>query len=179
MNKNIKRTESQMDLVYKTIDLYEPRYCSKDNEYCSLKSSHIIKMVHMKKPFEFVHGFKSHCTSINEHLSKLEGYPQSRLKNKINKFTPFGNEFFPPSKNISLTSCPIMYPLKKKDIFDYDPRFIISSGLMFDDIIINIIRSKKLAHPIKENDYLFIHIEKISFLCTGVTSSLLLENRNL
>ena len=47
LDKTIQRIESRIDLIFKTIDLYYPQYCSKDNECCSLKSSHIIK--------EFVH----------------------------------------------------------------------------------------------------------------------------
>ena len=102
---------------------------------------------------------KSHSTSINEILSKLEGCLHSRRKNKIRTFPPFVNEFLPPSKNIPLTDLPIMYPLKQKDLYDYDPRCIMSSGLMIDDIIMNIIRNKKLSHPTEENDCLFTHIE--------------------
>ena len=103
--------------------------------------------MHREKPFEFAYGFKSHHTSINERFSELEGCLHSSRKNKIKTFTPFGTEFLPQSKNISFTDFPIMYPLKKKDIYDYDPRCIMSIGLMFDDIIMNIIRNKKLAHP--------------------------------
>ena len=99
----------------------------------------------MKKPFDFAYEFKSQCTSINERFYKLEGCLHSIPKNKIKTFTPFGNEFLPPSKNISLTACPIMYPLKQKYLCDYDPGCIISSGLVFDYIILNIISNKKLA----------------------------------
>ena len=58
-------------------------------------------------------------------------------------FPPFGNELLPPSKNISLTDCPIMYPLKQKYLCYYDPRCIMSSGLMFYEIIVDIISNKK------------------------------------
>ena len=146
LDKTIQIIELQMDLIVKTTDLHDPQYCSKDNGDYSLKSSHIIGgFVHMKKPFEFTYGFKSNCTSINERFSKLEGCPHSILKNKINTSPPFGNEFLPPPKNISLTYCPIMYPSKQKYICNYYPICIMSSGLMFDDIIMNIISNKKLA----------------------------------
>ena len=112
-----------------------------------------------EEPFEFAYGFKSHCTFINECSSKLEVCLNLRRKNNIKTFSPFGNEFLPPSKNISLTAFPIMYPLKQKDICDYDIRCIMSIGLMFDEIIMNIIRNKKLAHPIEENYCLFTHTE--------------------
>ena len=42
VDKTIKIIESRTDLIYKTTDLYDPQYFSKDNEDCSLKSSHII-----------------------------------------------------------------------------------------------------------------------------------------
>ena len=42
VDKTIQRIESQIDLISKTTYLYDPQYCSKNNEDCSLKSSHII-----------------------------------------------------------------------------------------------------------------------------------------
>ena len=98
----------------------------------------------MKKPFEFAYGFKSHCTFINKRFSKWEGCLQSRPNIKRTTFPPFGNEFLPPSKTISLTGFPIIYPFKYKDICNYDPRCLMSSGLMFNEIIMNILRNKKL-----------------------------------
>ena len=181
MDKIIQIIESQIYLISKTTGLYDPQYCPKDNEDFSLKSSHIIrKFVQMKKLFEFAYGFKSHCTSITEHFSKLEGCLHSIPKNNNKIFPPFGNEFLPPSKNISLTNCVIMYQLKQKDICDYDPRCIVSSGLIFYDIIINIISNKRLAHHNEENDCLIKKIENnIILYVQGVTSRLLLEKRNL
>ena len=52
-----------------------------------------------------------------------------------------------------------MYPLNQKDLCDYDPIYIMLSGLMFDKIIIDIIRKEKLIHPTKINDCLFTQIE--------------------
>ena len=49
VDKTIQITESRIDLIPKTINLYDPQYCSKDNKYFSLKSSHIIgEVLHMK-----------------------------------------------------------------------------------------------------------------------------------
>ena len=76
----------------------------------------------MKKPFEFLYGFKSHSTYINE-FSRLEGFLHLRRKNKISTFTPFGNEILPTSKNITLTDYNITYPMKQKDICDYDVKW--------------------------------------------------------
>ena len=59
VDKTIQRIESRIDLISKTTDLYDTQYCSKDNEDCSLKSSHIIReSLHMEKTFEFAYGFK-------------------------------------------------------------------------------------------------------------------------
>ena len=76
-----------------------PKFCSQYNEDCSLKSSHIIgEFVLMKEPHDFMYGFMSQCTFINERFSKLEGCLHSRQKNKSKTFPPLGNEFLPPSK---------------------------------------------------------------------------------
>ena len=51
-----------------------------------------------------------------------------------------------------------MYPMKHKYIFNYNPRCIMYSGLIFDDIFIDIIRNNKFAHYPEENDCLFTNI---------------------
>ena len=82
----------------------------------------------------------------------------SILKNKLKIFTPLGNEFLPPSKNITLTNYHIMCPMKQKDLFYYDPRCIVSSGLMFYDIIMGIIRNNGFPQPTEEKGCLFTQI---------------------
>ena len=49
--------------------------------------------------------------------------------------------------------------MKQKYLCDYYPRCIMSIGLMFDDIITNIIRNKKLARDNKEYDFIFTNTE--------------------
>ena len=115
----------------------------------------------MKEPHYFMYGFKYQCTSIHERLPKLEGCINSRRKNKSKTFTPLGNEFLSPSKKIIMTNYHIMYPMRDKDICDYDTRCIMSSCLIFDDIIMDIIRKKESPHPTKENDCVFTQIENI------------------
>ena len=107
-----------------------------------------------------MYGFKSQYASINEQLSKLEGCLHLIRKNKSKKFPPIGNEFLPPSKNITLTDYHIMYPMKQKYLYDYDPICIMYSGLIFYDIIMDIIRNNELPHPTEENDCHFTQIEK-------------------
>ena len=121
----------------------------------------------MKKPFGHAYGFKSHCTSINELFSKFEYCLQSRNNIQRNIFQPFGNEFLPPSKNISLTGRSILYPLKHADLFDYDTRCLMSSGLMFEDIIMNILRNKKLYFLDEENACFLQRSRTTTFICTG------------
>ena len=75
-------------------------------------------------------------------------------------FPPLGNEFLPPSKNITLTNYHIMYPMKKKDLNDYGPICIMSSGFISDNIIMGMIRNNELPQPTEEKDCLFTQIEK-------------------
>ena len=55
---------------------------------------------------------------------------------------------------------PILYPSKQKYISDYYPRCLISSGLMFDEIIISIIIKKALECHLEGVDSYFTKIEK-------------------
>ena len=112
----------------------------------------------MKEPHDFLYGFKSQCKSINEKFSKLEGCLHSGRKNKSKTFPPLENEFLPKSKNISLTNDHIIYPTKQKDLCDYDPRYIMSSGFMFDDVIIGTIKINGFSHPTAETDFVFTQI---------------------
>ena len=82
-------------------------------------------------------------------------------------FPPFGNEFLPPSKNIILKSHPILYPLKQRDICDYNTRCLMSSGLMFYDIIMNMISNKSLEFHFVVVDSDFKLLRKTEFICTG------------
>ena len=97
----------------------------------------------------------------------MEDCLQCRANNKRNIFPPFGNELLPPSRDFTLKVCPIIYTLKKKHLCDYNPRFIMSSGLMSDEIIMNIIRSNKLECHDEEDDCFFTNIGKIAFICIG------------
>ena len=74
-------------------------------------------------------------------------------------FPPLGNEFLSPSKNTTLKNDHIIYPMKQKDLCEYDPRFIVSSGLMFDDIIMGTIRKNQFPHPAAETDFVFTQID--------------------
>ena len=111
----------------------------------------------MKKQNRIQSGFKSQCTSIIERISKLEIYLHSR-KNKSKTFSPLQNDFLPPFKKITWKSNHFIFPMKNKDICDYDPRCIISIGLMFDDIKMVTIKINVLSHHTAETDCVFTHI---------------------
>ena len=68
-------------------------------------------------------------------------------------FTPFGNAFLSPSKDVILKSHPNIYQLEQKEICYYNPRCFMSIELMFDDITMNIIRNKALEYHKKEVDF--------------------------
>ena len=93
-------------------------------------------------------------------------------------FPPLGNELLPPSKNITLKNDHIIYPMKQKDLFEYDPRCIMSSSLMFDDIIMGIISKNKYPHPTTETDCVFTQIKQCHLYVQEVTSIFLLEESN-
>ena len=98
VDDTIQIIESGNDLIKRTTDLYDPKFCSPDNDGCSQRSYHNIgEFVPMKKQNSIQSEFKSQCTSINERISKLEVYLQSR-KNKSKTFSPLQNDFLPPSK---------------------------------------------------------------------------------
>ena len=50
---------------------------------------------------------------------------------------------------------------------DYDPRCFMFSGLMFNDIIMNIIRNKELECHKEEVDCFLKNIGEKNIICTG------------
>ena len=56
--------------------------------------------------------------------------------------------------------------MKNKDICDYDPRCIMSSGLMFDHIIKDHIRRIESSHNhTEEHDFVFTQIVSDTIYC--------------
>ena len=88
----------------------------------------------------------------------MDVHPHS-IKIKSKTFSPHQNDFLPPSKNITLKNNHFIFPMKNEDIFDYDPRCIMFSGLMFDEIIMNHIKRIESSHNhTEEHDCVFTHI---------------------
>ena len=66
VDKTVQRIEWRIELIDRRTDLYDSQYFPQENEYCSLKSSHIIgEFAPMKEPHYFMYGFKYQCASIN------------------------------------------------------------------------------------------------------------------
>ena len=62
----------------------------------------------------------------------------------------------------------IIYTLEQKDICDYNHRCLVSSGLMFPDIIMNMIRNKVLEYYVVLVDRYFTNMEnKIIYMYRG------------
>ena len=150
--QKIQEIESQIDLKNKTADLYYPKFCYPDNNGCS---HNIGGCLSIKKQNRIQLVFKSQHTYINERLYKLDIRLHSRrIKSKT--FSPLQNNFLPPSKKITLKSNHFIFPMKNKDICDYDPRCIMSSGLMFDYIIMDHIKIIQSSHNYtEEHDCVF------------------------
>ena len=160
--------ESEIGFDSKTIDINESKHFSKEDEGCSLQYFRFIReLVHTKKPFGLAYGFKSHCTFINECFSKLEDCLQSRQNNQGNIFPPFGNAYLPPSISITLKDCPILYPSKQKYLRDYNCIYLMSSVLMFDAIIMNILRNKILECREEEDACILQILITKNIICTG------------
>ena len=62
---------------------------------------------------------------------------QKRGKNK-HTCSMLDNEFLASSKQIKLCPRDYMFPIKQEDICDYNPLCFMYSGLMLDDIIMNL-----------------------------------------
>ena len=64
VDNTIQIIGSQIDLINRTTDLYDPKYCSPENEGCSQQSYlNIGSFVIMKKQIFNQSGFKSQFTS--------------------------------------------------------------------------------------------------------------------
>ena len=82
--------------------------------------------------------FKTNCSSIEHWYKKLgDGFNKKRGKNK-HACLMFDNELVAYSKQIKLCPRDIMFPIKQEHIYYYNPLCFIYSGLMLDNIIMNL-----------------------------------------
>ena len=106
-------------------------HCSKGNLECV----HQCIKIH-KKTNGLIFG--KNCFSIKQRFKKLgNGLLSKRGKNK-HTCPIFDNDFLASSNQIKLKSIDYIFPIKQDDIWYYNPLCFNSSGMMLDDIIMNI-----------------------------------------
>ena len=99
--------------------------------------------------------FKINCSSIEHRFKKLgDGLLKKIGKNK-HKFPIFDNDFLSSSNQIELKSTDFIFPIKQDDICDYNPLCFMSSGMMLDDIIMNIFTQSTKNTTKADQEHLF------------------------
>ena len=126
-------------------DLYSIDYISQMSTHCSkgnLECVHQCIKIHQKQINGLI--FKKKCSSIEQRFKKLGYGLLSKIGKNKHKFPIFENDFLSSSNQIKLKSTDCIFPIKQDDICDYNPLCFMSSGMMLDDIIMNIfIQSTK------------------------------------
>ena len=94
------------------------------------------------------------------------GYGLQRKRGKNKQTCPtFDNDSLESSNQMKLCTTYYIFPIKQDDICDYNPLCFMSSGLILDDIIMNIFieSTKNQRHHIKN---IFPYSRMILFTCT-------------
>ena len=127
-----------MDYIYQS-----PTHCSKGNLRCFLQCTKF----HYKQNNGLI--LEKNCSSIKQRYMKLgDGFQRKSGKNK--HICPmFDNVFLEYSNRMKLCTTDNIFPIIQDNICDYNPLCFMSSGLMLDDIIINIFTesTKKSTEP--------------------------------
>ena len=71
----------------------------------------------------------------------------------------FDNDFLASSKQMKLCTTDYIFPIKQDNICDYNPLCFMSSGLMLDDIIVNLFTDGKEQTTDSYYNYLFSKIQ--------------------
>ena len=83
-------------------------------------------------------------------------------------FPPFGNGFFTFIKIYNIERSSNSLSVEKKDICDYNPRCLMSSGFVFYDNIMNILRNKALEFCVVVVDRYFTKTDnKTNYMYRG------------
>ena len=83
--------------------------------------------------------FESKLSSFRQRFMKLRDGLIRKSGNNKHTCPIFDNDFLASSNQMKLKSTNYIFPIKLDDICDYTPLCFISSGMMLDDIIMNII----------------------------------------
>ena len=82
--------------------------------------------------------FETNCSSIRQRFKKLGGGLLSKRGKNKHTCPIFYNDFLASSNKMKLKSNDFFYFIKQDDICDYNPLCFMSSGMILDDIIMNI-----------------------------------------
>ena len=82
--------------------------------------------------------FETNCSSVEQRFKKLGDGLLSKIEKNNHTCPIFDNDFLAYSNQIKLKSTDYIFPIKQDDICDYNPLCFLSSGMMLDDIIMNI-----------------------------------------
>ena len=83
-----------------------------------------------------------------------DGLLRKRGKNK-HTCPIFDNDFLASSNQIKLKSTDYIFPIKQDDICDYNPLCFMSSGMMLDDIIMNIFTQSTKKSTAAHQEHFF------------------------
>ena len=97
--------------------------------------------------------FETNFSSIEHRYKKLgDGFNRKVVKNKYT-CPMFNSKFLASSKQLRICPRDIIFPIKQGDICDYNPRCFMSSGLMLDEIIVNLFTdiTKQTTDSVKKD----------------------------
>ena len=128
----INFNESTCDLYTMDYISQSPTHCSKGNLQCVLQCT--------KFPDKQNNGliFQTNCSSIKQQYMKLGDSLQKQMGKNKHTCPMFDYDFLASSNQMKLCTTDYIFPIKQYDICDYNPLFFMSSGLMLDNIIMNI-----------------------------------------
>ena len=130
-----------------------PTHCSKGNIQCVLQCTKF----HHKKSNGLI--FETNCSSIKQRFMKLEyGLQRKRGKNK-HTCPMFDNDFLASSDQMKLCTTDYIFPIKQDNIFDYNPLCFVSSGMMLDDIIVNIFTESTKKSTTSHQKHFFFRFQ--------------------
>ena len=133
-----------MDYITQTLT-----HCSKVNLDCV----HQCIKINQKQTNGLI--FEIKCSSIRQRFKKIgDGLLRKRGKNKQTSRI-FDNDFLVYSNQMKLKSTDYIFPIKKDDICDYNPLCFMSSGMMFDEIIMNIFTQITKESTVAHQENLF------------------------
>ena len=117
-----------------------PTHCSKGNLECVLQCTKF----HQIKNNGLI--FKKNLSSIKQRFMKL-GDDLLRKRGKYRDTCPiFDNDFLAFSNQMKLCANDYIFTIKQDDICDYNLLCFMSSGMMLDDIIMNIFTQSTKIH---------------------------------